>query len=108
MKAGYVYMMSNQFHGTLYIGVTSDLIKRVWQHKAKIIEGFTKQYDLTKLVWYEVHETIESAIITEKKLKNLLRSKKIAIIEKMNPGWDDLYHTLTEDGSCATAAQSAG
>lgn len=91
MKAGYVYMLTNRYRGTVYIGVTSDLIKRGWQHREKIIAGFSKRYNLTFLVWYEVHESIESAILAEKKLKNMHRDTKICIIEKMNPEWRDLY-----------------
>jgi putative endonuclease len=106
MKSGYVYIISNQKNGTIYIGVTSDLINRIYQHRLKSVEGFSKRYSLTDLVWYEIHETIESAIITEKKLKNLHRNKKISIIESLNPQWVDLYPSLT--GSCATASQSAG
>jgi len=88
-------MMSNQRNGTLYIGVTSDLVKRVWQHKNKVADGFTKKYSLDTLVWYECHETMESAISREKSLKNWHRIWKLRIIEQMNPDWQDLYTTLT-------------
>lgn len=108
MKAGYVYMLSNRYRGTLYIGVTSDLIKRIWQHREKLLEGFTKRYNLTRLVWYEIHDTIESAIMTEKKLKNRERHLKIAIIERMNPEWHDLYQEICGEGSCATPVAFAG
>jgi putative endonuclease len=87
--------MSNQRNGTLYIGVTSDLIKRVWQHKHEVADGFTKKYGLHTLVWYECHETMESAISREKALKNWHRIWKIRIIEQMNPDWQELYNTLT-------------
>ena len=80
----------------------------MYQHREKLLEGFSKRYNVTSLVWYKVHETIESAIITEKKLKNLGRSKKIDIIERMNSEWIDLYPALYGNGSCATAAQPAG
>ena len=83
--------MANKKNGTIYTGVTSNLIKRIYEHKTKIIEGFTKRYNLTKLVYYEVHEDIETAILYEKKLKHLRRSKKIAVIERNNPEWKDLY-----------------
>ena len=89
-----VYMMSNQRNGTLYIGVTSDLIKRGWQHKNDVADGFTKKYNLHTLVWYEPHATIESAITREKALKYWRRIWKIRIIEQMNPEWQDLYAEL--------------
>lgn len=108
MKAGYVYMLSNKQHGTLYIGATSDLIKRIWQHRKKAIEGFSKQYNLTHLVWYECHDEIGSAIAAEKKLKNMHRSKKLQIIERMNPEWRDLYSEICRERSCATALPFAG
>lgn len=105
MKGGYVYMLANRYRGTIYIGVTSDLVRRCWQHKEKVIEGFSKRYDLTRLVWYETHETIESAIVTEKKLKNCGREVKCSIIERTNPDWRDLYADIAgaEAGSCAPA-----
>lgn len=84
-----VYIMTNKSK-TLYTGVTSDLVKRVWQHKEKLVEGFTKKYNITKLVHYELTEDIESAIAREKQIKGWLRSKKIKLIEKDNPRWKDL------------------
>ncbi len=89
-------MLTNQRDSVLYIGVTSNLIQRIWQHREKIVDGFSKRYNLTQLVWYEVHETIESAIITEKKLKNRNREFKIQLIEKMNPEWRDLYDDIVQ------------
>ena len=83
--------MTNQRNGTLYIGVTSDLIKRVWQHKNKVADGFTKKYKLHFLVWYEPHATMGSAITREKALKYWHRIWKTRIIEQMNPNWLDLY-----------------
>lgn len=74
--------------------VTSDLLKRVWQHRNEVVEGFTKRYDVHMLAWYEVHETMESAILREKELKKWRRQWKIALIEKMNPVWRDLYSDL--------------
>lgn len=108
MYSSYVYMLSNRPHGVIYIGMTSDLVKRVWQHKAKVVDGFTKTYNLTRLVWYEVHDDINSAIESEKKLKNVHRDKKIAIIEAKNPSWEDLYPELMGERSCAVASQPAG
>ncbi|MBS0351685.1 MAG: GIY-YIG nuclease family protein [Proteobacteria bacterium] len=91
MKSGYVYILANQPNGTLYIGVTSDLRKRIWQHKNKHSDGFTAKYHLDKLVYYEVFEDIESAIYREKRLKEWQRKWKISLIEKINPLWKDLY-----------------
>jgi putative endonuclease len=88
---GYVYIMTNRKGGTLYIGVTSDLVKRAWEHKEGVVAAFTKRYNLHTLVYYEIHGDIETTILYEKKLKNLYREKKIEIIERMNPEWRDLY-----------------
>jgi putative endonuclease len=89
-----VYILASERNGTLYIGVTSDLVKRVWQHKNDFVEGFTKQYGVHRLVWYEVHETMESAIAREKSLKAWKRAWKLEMIEKENPQWIDLYEKL--------------
>jgi putative endonuclease len=86
--------MANQRNGTLYIGVTSDLVKRVWEHKNCITKGFTSKYNCKMLVYYEVLETMESAIMREKQLKNFSRAKKLMLIETINPGWKDLYETI--------------
>jgi putative endonuclease len=91
MKAPAVYMLASEHNGTLYIGVTSDLIKRVWQHKESLAEGFTKKYGVKILVWYKQHETMESAIAKEKAMKKWLRKWKLATIEKTNPNWQDLW-----------------
>jgi putative endonuclease len=85
----YVYIMTNQAR-TLYTGVTSDLRRRVWQHKQKLIEGFTSRYNITQLVYYEETPNVEAAIAREKQLKGWLRRKKIDLIEAQNPGWGDL------------------
>jgi len=90
----YVYILASKRNGTLYIGVTSDLAKRVWLHKNKIADGFTKKYNVYKLVYYEVHQSSYQAIVREKKLKNWMRAWKIALIEKNNPLWNDLYDNL--------------
>lgn len=89
-----VYIMTNRRNGTLYIGVTSNLPQRVWEHKNRTCGGFTKQYGLDKLVWYEAHPGSESAITREKRLKKWNRAWKIELIENMNPQWKDLYDTL--------------
>ena len=78
----------------MYIGVTSDLVRRVWEHRNDFIEGFTKRYRVHKLVWYEIHETMEGAISREKALKKWKRAWKIELIEKGNPEWSDLYSQI--------------
>ena len=87
----YVYIITNKRNGTLYTGVTSDLIKRFGQHKEGSVEGFSSKYALNMLVWYEVHDDINEAIKREKQLKKWERKWKLRIIEEMNPGWNDLY-----------------
>ena len=89
-----VYLLASKQNGTLYTGVTSNLLKRVWEHKNNVVEGFTKKYGVHTLVWYEVHETMESAIQREKTIKNWKRAWKIKVIEEMNPQWRDLYPDL--------------
>ena len=89
-----VYILASKRNGTLYIGVTSDLAKRIWQHKNDVVDGFTKRYRIHALVWYELHETMESAIGREKALKNWKRAWKLELIESSNPGWQDLYETI--------------
>lgn len=81
--------------GTLYIGVTSNLAQRVWQHRTKQIEGFAKEHDVTRLVWFEAQESAESAFAREKRLKHWNRAWKIELIEASNPHWQDLYDQLT-------------
>lgn len=89
-----MYILASQRNGTLYIGVTSNLIKRVWEHKNDLAEGFTKKYGVHTLVWYEVHEDMVSAIDREKALKEWKREWKLELIEAMNPEWRDLYEDL--------------
>jgi len=86
--------MASKRNGTLYIGVTSDLVKRVWEHRNKMVEGFTKRYGVHQLVWYEMHEGMETAIEREKQLKEWKRKWKLELIESVNPSWQDLYHTI--------------
>ncbi len=90
----YVYMMASQRNGTLYVGVTSNLIKRIWEHKTNVVEGFTKKYGVHTLVWYESHEIMESAILRERALKKWRRKWKTDLIESDNPDWRDLYGTI--------------
>lgn len=87
-------MLASRRNGTLYIGVTSDLIKRIWEHKNNVVEGFTRTYEVHLLVWYELHESMESAIRRERALKEWKRGWKLRLIESSNPEWNDLYPTL--------------
>ncbi len=86
--------MTNKPNGTLYIGITSDIVKRIYEHKNKLIDGFTKKYNLNKLVYYEVYDEINEAIKREKQLKSWKRDWKIELIEKMNNDWNDLYDEI--------------
>jgi putative endonuclease len=94
MKQPCVYMLACQRNGTLYVGVTSDLVKRVWEHRQDFVEGFTKKYGVHELVWYEQHEDMPTAITREKAIKEWKRVWKLDLIEKMNPEWKDLYEGL--------------
>jgi len=89
-----VYILANKRNGTLYVGVTSDLIKRIWQHRNNAMQGFTNRYTVHQLVYYELHDTMESAITKEKMLKNWKRAWKLQLIERSNPNWQDLYGTI--------------
>jgi len=93
-KQGYVYIMTNALNTVLYTGVTSDLAKRAYEHREKLAEGFTKRYNATKLVYYEVADSMESAILREKQIKGGSRKRKIDLIKRMNPKFEDLYSTL--------------
>lgn len=94
MKSFYVYIMASRKNGTIYVGVTSDLVKRVYEHKNGLTEGFTKKYNVHDLVWYEVHGSADAAITREKRIKKWKRAWKIQMIENENPGWDDLYRDI--------------
>ena len=96
MKAPVLYILASKRNGTLYIGVTSDLIKRIWQHKNNSVAGFTKKYNVHTLVYFEQHQEMMEAIKREKQLKKWNRSWKINLIEKGNPDWDDLYVGLID------------
>ena len=91
----YVYMLASRKQGTLYLGVTSDLIRRVHQHKEKLLPGFTSRYDVRRLVWFEIYDDAITAITREKDIKKWRRSWKIALIEKDNLDWRDLYSDIT-------------
>jgi putative endonuclease len=90
----YVYILASHIGGTLYIGVTGDLIARVTQHRSKEVPGFTKRYGVMRLVYYEVYDDVEAAIVREKRLKKWHRAWKIQLIEENNPNWDDLFPSL--------------
>jgi putative endonuclease len=94
MKLPCVYILASQRYGTLYVGVTSNLVQRIWQHKNDQAEGFTKKYGVHTLVWYEPHETMESAIAREKAVKEWKRAWKLELIEAQNPEWLDLYEQI--------------
>ena len=89
-----VYIVTNHKLGTLYVGVTSNLIQRVWQHKEGYFKGFSKEHKLHRLVWYELHATMDSATTREKRVKAWKRAWKIELIEEMNPAWLDLYRHI--------------
>ena len=94
MAGGWVYFMTNRRNGTLYVGVTSALPKRAYEHREGLVDGFTKEHGLKQLVYYEWHDTIQSAIQREKNIKHWPRTWKVRLIHAMNPDWDDLYDTL--------------
>ncbi|MAF50124.1 MAG: excinuclease ABC subunit C [Rhodospirillaceae bacterium] len=94
MSGGWGYIMTNERNGTLYVGVTSDIARRAWEHRSGLVEGFTKRYGLKRLVYAERHERIEDAIHREKRIKSWRRNWKLELIEGQNPKWDDLYKTL--------------
>ena len=94
MKQYYVYILTNKRNGTLYVGVTSDILKRIYEHKYKLTEGFTEKYDLKQLVFYEIHNDIEEAILREKRIKKWNRQWKINLIQKNNPQWNNLYESI--------------
>ncbi|MBP3984458.1 GIY-YIG nuclease family protein [Pseudoxanthomonas helianthi] len=90
-----VYILASDRNGTLYTGVTSDLVGRTWQHKEHVVDGFTKRYGVTKLVWYEIHGVMESAISREKQIKKWRREWKMRLIDESNPSWRDLWTDIT-------------
>ena len=108
MKQPAVYIMANRRNGTLYTGVTSNLIQRVYQHREAVIPGFTARYGCKFLVWFEVHETMESAILREKRIKGGSRSAKLGLIEVENPEWRDLYPELTDWIASPSARNDGG
>jgi len=93
-KQAAVYILASEYNGTLYIGVTSNLIQRIWQHRSDLVDGFTKKYTVHFLVYYELHEDMPTAILREKQLKKWNRQWKINLIKKFNPAWKDLWQEL--------------
>ena len=93
-KRFYVYVLASRPHGAIYIGMTNDLVRRVWEHKQGIVEGYTKRYRVKRLVYHEEHETAEAAIAREKRLKRWRRDWKDKLIEARNPDWRDLYDDI--------------
>jgi putative endonuclease len=91
MKQPAIYIVTNKKNGTLYTGVTSNLIKRIYEHKESVVNGFTKKYNCKILVFYEIYDNMESAIEREKQIKNSSRKRKLVLIENINPDWRDLY-----------------
>jgi putative endonuclease len=89
-----VYILSDGVRGTLYVGVTSDLFRRMYEHREGVFDGYTKKYGISRLVWYEPHEAMSTALQREKSLKRYLRDWKISLVERQNPHWADLYDTL--------------
>jgi putative endonuclease len=90
----YVYILASKPYGTLYVGVTNDLLRRAWEHRNRVIEGFTKEHEVHHLVWYEVHEDVYEAITREKRIKKWNRDWKVNLIQSTNPSWDDLFDAI--------------
>jgi putative endonuclease len=91
----YVYLLASKPHVTLYVGSTSELVRRVWEHKAKAVPGFTAKYGVDRLVWFERHDSLEAAVLRERRIKSWKRAWKIELIEKDNPHWIDLYLNIS-------------
>jgi putative endonuclease len=108
MKNPCVYILASQRNGTLYIGVTSDLIKRIWEHREGMADGFTKQYKVKTLVWYEQHATMETAISREKAMKKWRRDWKLKTIEQFNPNWLDLWPQINGQATFPVVPAQAG
>ena len=95
-KQFFVYILAKERNGTLYVGITSELVRRVWEHKEKVVESITKKYEVNRLVYYEVHESADAAITREKRLKKWNRAWKLRLIEGMNPSWRDLWQDIAQ------------
>ena len=92
----YVYILASHMYGTLYVGITSDLIARVWQHRNDVVEGFTHEHGVHRLVWYEVHGSAYEAITREEQIKKWNRDWKVNLIQRLNPDWNDLYDAIIQ------------
>jgi putative endonuclease len=108
MKQPGVYILASQRNGTLYIGVTSNLVQRVWQHREGVVEGFTQQHSVKRLVWYELHESMLGAIAREKAIKKWRRDWKLRLIEASNPQWLDLWPAITGAAALSVNDPDAG
>ena len=95
-KQYYVYILASKIGGTLYIGVTNNLVRRVHEHREKLVDGFTKRYDVAKLIYFETHSDVEAAITREKQMKKWNRAWKVRLIEESNPNLDDLYNKIAK------------
>jgi putative endonuclease len=96
MKTGYIYILSNKRNGTLYTGVSNNLMQSVWQHTKHLVDGFTKKYDASRLVYFETYDDIQNAIAREKQIKAWNRKCKLSLIENENPDWTDLYDSILD------------
>ena len=105
-KNAYVYILASKKHGTLYTGVTTNLTRRIYEHKHHLLQGFTRKYNVTRLVWYEQGEDISAAIVLEKKIKNRNRQWKIDLIERDNPNWRDLAEDWMDSATPQNSAQN--
>jgi putative endonuclease len=90
----YVYILASKPYGTLYVGVTNDLVRRGWEHRNGVVEGFSKEHEVHRLVWYEVHEDVYEAITREKRIKKWNRDWKVNLIQSRNPAWEDLFDAI--------------
>jgi putative endonuclease len=104
----YVYMLASRPGGTLYIGVTGDLVRRTWEHRSGAVPGFTRRYGVSRLVWFEIFDDVTLAIKREKTLKHWLRAWKIALIERANPTWGDLYEEIAAQVRAGSSGQARG
>ena len=91
----HVYLLASKPYGTLYVGVTSDLARRVWEHRVRVVRGFTARYGVDRLVWFEAHDSADAAMLRERQIKEWKRDWKINLIERDNPRWIDLYHSIS-------------
>ena len=103
MKTPVVYLLASRRCGTLYVGVTSNIVQRIWQHREGLVDGFTRRYQVKRLVWYERHEAMLSAISREKAIKRWRRQWKLELVERMNPDWRDLWPDIASESAVTPA-----